>query len=379
MEDAVDAVPRGCVCPDLAPDEVCNPLPGQGCVSRLPKAHLHLHLTGSLRHATLLDLAAARGFRLPERLQDPSPLHLDIDADARSWFRFQHLYDIACMQVSSAEIVQRMLLELCEDETAEDSGWVELQVDPSGYVATFGGLHEVVDVLLDAAATASERTGVGVGLVIAANRTRHPLQASTLARLAAQYADGHPTNRAAAGRGLVPVVGFGLSNDERAGRAEEFEQAFRIARRAGLAALPHAGELAGPASVHAAVTALGADRVGHGVRAADDPAALALLAEARIAAEVCPPSNVALGVADTAADVPLLALMDAGVPIALGADDPLLFGSRLAAQYRIAREVHGLDDAGLARLALESVDASRAPDAVKARLRDGIADWLAGA
>jgi adenosine deaminase len=272
-----------------------------------------------------------------------------------------------------------MIREMCEDEAAEGSGWVELQVDPSGYVATFGGLHEVVDVLLDAAATASLCTGVGVGLIIAANRTRHPLQASTLARLAAQYTDGHPGSRASAGRDVVPVVGFGLSNDERAGRAEEFEQAFRIARRAGLAALPHAGEMAGPASVHAAVTALGASRVGHGVRASEDPHVLALLAEQRVAAEVCPSSNVALGIADTSADVPLLTLMDAGVPIALGADDPLLFGSRLAAQYRIARDVHGLDDAALARLALESVTSSLAPEALKARLAEGIAGWLGDA
>ncbi len=377
MEDA--GLPLNtCVCPDLPAGMVCNPLPGQGCVSRLPKAHLHLHLTGSMRHSTLLDLAAERGARLPERLLDPSPLHLDVDSDARSWFRFQHLYDIARHQVSSAEVVARMLLELCEDEAAEGSGWVELQVDPSGYVATFGGLHETVDILLDAAASASERTGVGIGLIIAANRTRHPLQASTLARLAAQYAESHPSGRASAGRGVVPVVGFGLSNDERAARAEEFEQAFRIARRAGLAALPHAGELAGPTSVHGAVTALGADRVGHGVRAVEDPRVLEMLATGQVAAEVCPTSNVALGVAETELDVPLRVLMDAGVPVALGADDPLLFGSRLAAQYRVARDVHGLDDSDLARLALESVEASLAPDPTKARLRDGIAAWLLG-
>jgi adenosine deaminase len=375
MVDAAHPDARRCVCPGLGPGQVCNPR-GERCVSRLPKAHLHLHLTGGMRHSTLLDLARERGARLPDRLLDPSPLHLDIDADQRSWHRFQHLYDIARHQVSSADVVARLLLEMCEDEAAEGSGWVELQVDPSGYVATFGGLHEVVDVLLRSAAAASTATGVGVGLIIAANRTRHPLQASTLARLAAQYAPGHRSGRDAAGGGVAHVVGFGLSNDERVGPASMFEQAFRIARAAGLAAVPHAGELAGPESVHAAVVTLGASRVGHGVRASEDPRVLDLLASRGVAAEVCPSSNVALGIADHAEQVPVRPLMDAGVPIALGADDPLLFGSRLAAQYRIARDVHGLTDPELARLAAESVAASFAPDAVKATLAGGIESWL---
>jgi adenosine deaminase len=243
-------------------------------------------------------------------------------------------------------------------------------------VATFGGLHDFMDLVLDAAADASLATGVGVGVVVAANRTKHPLQASTLARLAVQYADGHRSNRAAAGRGVVQVVGFGLSNDERAGHASEFTQAFRIARQAGLVSVPHAGELAGADSVRSAVLDLGAARVGHGVRAADDPEVLDLLAERGVAAEVCPTSNVALGVADDLTAVPITVLLEAGVPVALAADDPLLFGSRLAAQYRSARRDHHLTDQQLAGLARHSLEASTAPEHVRFRAISGIDAWL---
>jgi adenosine deaminase len=368
--------PLGCTCPDLPDGVVCNPLPGQRCVASLPKAHLHLHLTGGMRHATLLDLADQHGSHLPDRLLDSSPLHLDVDRDARSWHRFQHLYDIARHQVTTDDVVRRLMLEMCQDEAAEGSRWVEMQVDPSGYATTFGGLHEFLDVVLDATADASQRTGVGVGVIVAANRTKHPLQASTLARLAAQYAPGHRSGRASAGRGVVDVVGFGLSNDERAGRAEEFAQAFRIARRAGLGAAPHAGELVGAGSVRSAVLDLGADRVGHGVRATDDPSVLELLASRGVVAEVCPTSNVALGVADDLASVPLRALVDAGVPVALGADDPLLFGARLGAQYRSARHEHGMTDPELADLARASLRGSHAPVPVLSDALAGVDAWL---
>jgi adenosine deaminase len=136
-------------------------------------------------------------------------------------------------------------------------------------------------------------------------------------------------------------------------------------------------EQAGPASVRACLDELGADRIGHGVAAAADPALCQRLAERGTTLEVCPTSNVALGVAATAADVPLTRLLDAGLRIALGADDPLLFGSRLTAQYEIARHAHGLADNAIADLARTSVRSSAAPAAVQARLLAGIDAWLA--
>ncbi|MBA2455493.1 MAG: adenosine deaminase, partial [Nocardioidaceae bacterium] len=150
-----------------------------------------------------------------------------------------------------------------------------------------------------------------------------------------------------------------------------------IARRAGLASTPHGGELRGAASVAACLTALHADRVGHGVRCVEDPAVLEAVARAEVTLEVCPSSNVSLGVYASLEEVPVLQLLEAGVPISLGADDPLLFGSRLAAQYALVRAAHGLDDETLAGLARMSVRGSQAPDSVRVNLLAGIDDWLA--
>jgi adenosine deaminase len=331
-------------------------------IAALPKAHLHLHFTGSMRHATLVELASAHGVHLPESLAQEWPPQLSA-ADERGWFRFQRLYDIARSVVRTPSDVRRLITEAAEDEHAEGSGWLELQIDPSGYAHRFGGLTPMVELVLESAAAATQATGVGIGIIVAANRTKHPLEARTLARLAAVYA----------GRG---VVGFGLSNDERRGAVAEFIPAFRIAARAGLRSVPHGGELAGPASVQACLDDLHADRIGHGVSAVADPVLLRRLAASRTTLEVCPTSNVALGVAVNARDVPLLPLLDAGVPVALGADDPLLFGPRLAAQYELARQAYGLADADLARLAQMSVLGSAAPAVIQKGLLAGIDSWL---
>ncbi len=332
-------------------------------LAALPKAHLHLHFTGSMRHATLVELAARHGVRLPEALSAGWPPRLSA-ADERGWFRFQRLYDIARSVIRTEADLRRLVRETSADERADGSGWLEIQVDPSGYAAHFGGITAVTEIILDAAAESAASSGVGIGVIIAANRTKHPLEARTLARLAARLA----------GRG---VTGFGLSNDERRGTAADFAPAFRIAARAGLLAVPHGGELAGPSSVRACLDELNADRIGHGVAAAEDQDLAVRIAARQTTLEVCPASNVALGIAAEPADVPLRTLLEAGIQVALGADDPLLFGHRLTAQYELARQAHGLADEALAELARMSVRGSAAPPPVRARLLAGIDAWLA--
>ncbi|MDW4909444.1 adenosine deaminase [Streptomyces sp. ADMS] len=335
-------------------------------VSELPKAHLHLHFTGSMRSATLLELADKYGVRLPEALTDaltsgePPKLRA---TDERGWFRFQRLYDAARSCLREPEDIQRLVHEAAEEDAKDGSGWLEIQVDPTSYAPRLGGLIPALEIILDAVETAARDTGIGMRVLVAANRMKHPLDARTLARLAVRYAD----------RG---VVGFGLSNDERRGMARDFDRAFAIARDGGLLSAPHGGELTGPASVRDCLDDLHASRIGHGVRAAEDPRLLKRLADRQITCEVCPASNVALGVYEKPEDVPLRKLFEAGVPLALGADDPLLFGSRLAAQYEIARQYHAFTDAELAELARQSVRGSAAPEGVRTKLLAGIDDWL---
>jgi adenosine deaminase len=336
-------------------------------IESLPKAHLHLHFTGSMRHTTLLDLAERDGVRLPPALVDEWPPKL-VATDEKGWFRFQRLYDVARAVLRTEDDVRRLVREALEDDAADGAVWTELQVDPSGYAAVFGNITDFTELVLDAARQASESVGIGMGVVIAANRTRHPLDARLLARLAAGYAD-----RGAKGG----VVGFGLSNDERRGDTSEFGRAFAIAERAGLLLVPHGGELRGPAHVAQCLDHLHPDRLGHGVRSAEDPDVLARVVDAGVALEVCPASNVALGVYSTIEEVPVRELLAAGADVALGADDPLLFGSRLGGQYALLRAAQEFTDAELARLAGMSIRRSCAPDDLKQRALADIDGWLA--
>lgn len=333
-------------------------------LAALPKAHLHLHFTGSLSVPALTELAAARDMQLPAKLLDG--VALDVPYSRRGWNRFQRLYDVARAAVRGEEALRTVVRNAAAEDAAEGSRRLELQIDPTSYASSVGGIQEALQIVCDEAKHASVASGVQVAIIVAASRIRHPLDARTLARFAARHA----------GQGAGEVCGFGLSNNEREGDTSEWEAAFRIARNAGLPGVPHGGELLGAAHLATVVDDLQPTRIGHGVRAVEDRHLLHRMVDKGIVFEVCPASNVQLGVYQEAQDVPLRELLDAGATVALGADDPLLFLSHLTDQYVTARDVHGLDDEALAGLAKASIEASFAHDGDKRRWVAEVDDWL---
>jgi adenosine deaminase len=155
------------------------------------------------------------------------------------------------------------------------------------------------------------------------------------------------------------VVGFGLASDETARPAADFAEAFAIAAEAGLRSVPHAGELAGPGSVADALDHLAPIRIGHGVRAIEDPDVLHRLVAEGIVCDVCPTSNLTLGLAPDAAHHQLIRMLEAGVRCTLNADDPLMFGSSIVQEYELARDQMGLDDEALRLIAATSLEAAQ--------------------
>lgn len=334
-------------------------------LTALPKAHLHLHFTGSMRPSTVAELAQKYRVKLPDAILDDAPVMLP--ATERGWFRFQKMYDSARACVRDESDMRRIINEAAADDAAEGSGRLEIQVDPTSYAPFVGGLTPALEIIMDEAKTASAQHGVSIGLIVAASRMRHPMDARTLARLAVRFA----------GDGPGEVVGFGLSNDERRGRTNEFAAAFRIARSGGLLSVPHGGELLGADHIEVVNNELMPARIGHGVRVTEDPRIVDELVARDVALEVNPSSNVSLGVYPDEESVPLPALYDTGLKLALGADDPLLFKTRVVDQYQIARHVHNFSDVQLARLAADSIKASAANDSVKSTLLAGVNEWLA--
>jgi adenosine deaminase len=175
------------------------------------------------------------------------------------------------------------------------------------------------------------------------------------------------------------VTAFGFGGDEALAGPEPFARACAIAHAAGLLVVPHAGEALGPESVTATLDALQPDRIAHGVRAADDPRVLARLADEGITCDVCPTSNLRLGVFPRIELHPLMEMIEAGVPVTLNADDPVDFGVSCAGEYALVRDAFGLSDAQLAAIAETSARASGASTETRRQIMRGIRRWLEGA
>jgi adenosine deaminase len=317
----------------------------------LPKAHLHLHLEGAMRPATLADLAMEAGVPTP-------PIR-----GYTSFAEFGLQYRAASALIETEEHLRRVVREVVDDAADDGAVWVEPHFYPPRYAGQLGSAEEVLEIVIDEGQRAAEAREIGCGWIVSALRDFDVDQAVDLAKLAAKYA----------GSG---VVSFGLAADEALFPPEPFAEAFGVARDAGLISAPHAGELAGPASVYGALDALGARRICHGVRSMEDPALVERLAAEEVVLDVCPTSNVMLAVVPSIEEHPLVKLLDAGVRCSLNGDDPLLFGPGLLAEYELVRDTMGLSDEQLAQLARSSLVGSGAPRQLIADAVDHVEEWL---
>ncbi|WP_132190471.1 MULTISPECIES: adenosine deaminase [Kribbella] len=317
----------------------------------LPKAELHVHLPGAMRQSTMAELAVQEGIDAP----DPRVF--------ASFDDFQKCFQ-ASFQLCTArpENMRRLVREVVADAAADGVVWVQPHFDPHVFTP-LGTPDEVMELVLDEGFAAGLEYGVGFGLTMAAQRHADAEVAEDLARYAARYV----------GRG---VHALGLTGNDTVAPADVFAKAFAIARDAGLTCAPHAGELAGPESVRAAVEELGATRVAHGVRAAEDPLVLEFLASRGVSLDVCLTSNLLLGVVPSIAEHPLPRLLAAGVRCSLGADDPLMFSVGLYDEYELARSALGLSDEGLAEIARTSLATSDAPASLVETGLAGVDEWI---
>lgn len=313
----------------------------------LPKAELHMHLESSIRASTAAELA--------DRYGKPVPRTGPFDGLGE----FVVEYEVARDLIGSLDDLRRVARELVEDAAAQGVVWSEVHLIPPTYAGRLGADEAVLEAALDGFAAGSA-SGSAAGVILGINRGLPAEAAERSLGLALAYA----------GAG---VVGLGLAGDEANHPARAFAGLFSRAREAGLLALPHGGEAAGPESVRACVEDLAASRVCHGVRAVEDPAVVELLLERQVCLDVCPSSNVSLQVSPSIEEHPLPRLVDAGVSVTLNSDGPLFSGATVNDEYRLAHEVFGFDHARLAGIARTSLIVSSCP----AERRDGALESLA--
>jgi adenosine deaminase len=321
-------------------------------LASLTKVQLHCHLEGTVRAETFRALARKYGVALGERADPARTYALD---PANPFGDFLLLFAKVAETLREPDDFARVARDYAADAAAQGVAYAEVFVSPS--VWTF--FHRELDVRATVAAIrealdeAAGRLGIEVALIADLTRNFGAERAEQSAREAVALRD-------------LGVIGVGLGGDEARFPPELFERAYAIAREGGLHGVVHAGEAAGPPSVRAAVEVLRAERIGHGVRAVEDPAVVALLAERRIPLEICPTSNRLTGAAPAGAPHPLGALDAVGCVVTIDADDPALFGTTLLDEYRYVAETFGED--ALLRFARNAIDASFVPPETKASL-----------
>lgn len=301
--------------------------------SRWPKAELHLHLDGSVRPSTALELARERGL---DEGMDLDAIKARLEAPPQAIDQAQLLeafaLPIALMQDASA--ITRITHELVEDVASDGTRYVEIRWAPALHLDTGMDLNQSIRAVVDGVRSGVAATGIHVRLIAVALRSHPPAMGLAVANESAKF------------------ISDGLTGFDLAGQEEKYpdplvhRDAFEAARKAGLGITIHAGEWGGPAQVRRALS-IGPARIAHGATAAEDPSLVRELIDRNITLDLCPTSNVQASVYPTLADHSIARLHRAGVPVTLSTDDRTVSDLTLVKEYATAHSAIGLTVAEL--------------------------------
>ncbi|MEH0825496.1 adenosine deaminase [Micromonospora sp. CPCC 205714] len=328
-------------------------------IAGLPKVELHVHHVGSASPRIVAELAARHEGRSPVPA-DPEAL-----ADYFAFRDFAHFIEVYLSVVDlirDPEDVWILTHEVARELARQQVRYAELTITPYSHVRRGIPAPAFCEAIEDARKRAEADFGIALRWCFdIPGEAGLPAAEETLRIALEQRPDG--------------LISFGLGGPEIGVPRPQFKPYFDQARAAGLRSVPHAGETTGPQTVWDALRDLGAERIGHGISAAQDPELLAYLAEHRIALEVCPTSNIRTRAVAHLDEHPLRRLVDAGVLVTINSDDPPMFGTTLNDEYAVAARLLDLDADGVAALARDAVTASFLEPGEKSRISAEIDAW----
>jgi adenosine deaminase len=319
-------------------------------VKKLPKIELHLHLEGGAPPAFI------RGLAREKKLDISGIFNEDGSYRFTDFWNFLKVYEAACTTLQSPEDFRRLTLAVLEESAASGVIYSETFLSPDFCGGRdLGAWREYLLAIREAADEAERGMGITLRGVVTCIRHFGPEKARETALCAAETAGDF-------------ITGFGIAGDEKIGAPKDFLWSFDCAREAGLRLTAHAGEWGGPDSVRAAIRDLGVERIGHGVRAIEDLALVDEIAERGVVLEVCPGSNVALGIYPTFRQHPVGQLYDRGVKVTVSTDDPPFFHTTMAREYDMLNRAFDWDEGVFAAIARTSLDAAFCDADTKAKL-----------
>jgi adenosine deaminase len=328
-------------------------------IRRMPKVELHVHLEGSIQPETLLELARRNRVELPAQSVE----------GLREWYRFRdfahfiEVYIAISRCICTPDDLELIAREFLRGQAAQNIRYSEVTFTPYTHYAFNRHIPfaEQLAAISRARAWAERELGVTMGFVTDIARNVQPVEHSLLV---AEWAISGKDDG---------VVAFGLGGPEVGWPPELFEAAFAKARAAGLPGVPHAGETVGPESMWGALDSLQAVRLGHGVRCLEDPKLVETLRERQIPLEVCPTSNLCLGVFPAFDAHPLPRLLDEGLYVTINSDDPPMFNTTLTDEYLKIAATFGFDEQKIEQLVMNGVRATLLPE----EQRTGMERWFA--
>ena len=311
---------------------------------RLPKAELHVHLDGSLRPETMLELAAEYGVKMPA--QEPEALRDYMHVkDARNLVEYLERFEITLSVMQTADALERIAYELAADLAAENVRYAEIRYSPILNIRGGLPLTETVEAPLRGLRRAEEEFGIRTGVIICGIRNMEPSTSRDLADLTVAYKD----------RG---VVAFDLAGAEYNYPAKKHKDAFYTVINQNMAATIHAGEAYGPESIHQALHYCQANRIGHGTRLFEDPDLMQYVVDFRIPIEICLTSNVQTRAVPSFEQHPVRMYYDRGIVLSLNTDNRLMSATTVTEEFWRAHRFLGFTWEELAEMSVMAFESA---------------------
>ncbi|WP_287432888.1 adenosine deaminase [Maritimibacter sp.] len=325
-------------------------------IKRMPKVELHHHIEGAAPPAFVRGMAAEKGLNISNIFDERGAY------DYADFLQFLDVYEQATKPLTSPEDYGRLTVAVLEEAAKDNVIYLETFISPAfcggGDVAAW---KEYLHAIREAAATVPEVTLRGI---ITAVRHFGPDEAKRAAICAQETVGSF-------------ITGFGMGGDENAGTFRDFTYAYDAAREAGLRLTTHAGEWGGPKVVREAIEVLKVERIGHGVRSIEDPKLVDYLAASGVVLEVCPQSNVALGVYPSTKAHPIQKLRKAGVTVTVSTDDPPFFHTTMTREFEELALAFGWDVDDFRALGITAADAAFCDKATRAALKSKLEKFVA--
>ena len=329
----------------------------------IPKAELHLHLDGSVRPKTVLELAKQGGVPLPT--QDVGKLTDFLEATDRTASLVEYIayFELPIAVLQTVPALERATYELCEDLKNDNVRYAEIRYGPWLHVQHGLSLTDVIRAVLSGWAAGKKAFGLEGGVIVTAVRDMPPAQNVSLAQIAGRYV----------GEG---VVGFDLAGDEAGHPPILHEDAFRVARSLSLNITIHAGEAAGPESVRQAIS-MGAVRLGHGVRAQEDAEVIAMIKENGVELDMAPTSNAHTKAVRRLEEHPLKRFYEQGIKVTISTDSRTVSNVTLTQEYQTVAGVLGCSREEISAMNLQALDGGFGDKVTRARLRHEFVEAIA--